>query len=386
MRQLILAGSLQIAVFCAAITACGGDSAVTPGAQLPQVTVVTLKVQPVTLKRSLPGRTSAYLIAEVRPQVSGIVKQRRFTEGGNVRAGEVLYDLDDSLYRAASDSAKASLLKAQAVLYAARLSAGRAAQLVRSGAMSVQDDEAISAALGQALADVAAAQAAVSSSAINLTYAHIVAPIGGRIGKSSVTEGALVTAGQATSLATIQRLDPIYVEVNQSSSEWLPLKQDIDSGRLKSDDSGAPTQIVLENGANYAHDGKLQFADVTVDPTTGNFLLRALVPNPNELLLPGMYVRAVLTEGLLTAGLLAPQVGITRDPKGNGSALIVNKAGKVETRLVRVSRTIDDQWLVEEGLSSGDRLIVEGSQKVQPGMPVQAVEQTATAPASVDRR
>jgi membrane fusion protein, multidrug efflux system len=372
-----LARNLRLVVFCVAMTACGGHAPDTPSGTPPQVTVLTLKTQPVTLTRSLPGRTSAYLIAEVRPQVSGIVQRRRFIEGGNVRIGEVLYDLDDSLYRAAYDSAKASLLKAQAALRAEQLAAARSAELLRVNLVSVQDNDRAVATLGQAEADAAAAQAAVASSAINLAYAHIVAPISGRIGKSNVTQGALVNAGQANSLATIQQLDPIYVEVNQSSSDWLSLKQGIDAGRVQSDRSGAPAQILLENGNPYDHEGKFQFADVTVDPTTGNLLLRAIVPNPNLTLLPGMYVRAVLSEGLLTHGLLAPQVGITRDAKGNGSALIVNKEGKAEARTVRVSRTVGDQWLVEEGLSSGDRLIVEGIQKVQPDMPVQAVEQTA---------
>jgi len=326
MRQSILARGLSVVAICAALPGCGGHAPDTPGdSPPPQVTVVTLKDQPVTLTRSLPGRTSAYLIAEVRPQVSGIVQRRRFIEGGNVRIGQVLYDLDDSLYRAESDSAKASLLKAQAILHAERLAAARSSELLRVKAVSVQDNDRAVAALGQAEADVAAAQAAVASSAINLAYAHIVAPISGRIGKSTVTQGALVNAGQANSLATIQQLDPIYVEVNQSSSEWLTLKQDIDAGRVQSDRSGAPAQILLENGNPYPHAGKFQFADVTVDPTTGNLLLRAIVPNPNLTLLPGMYVRAVLNEGLLTHGLLAPQVGITRDPKGNGRALIVNK-------------------------------------------------------------
>jgi membrane fusion protein, multidrug efflux system len=374
-----LARGLPLAAFCFALTACGGHASETPSDTPPQVAVVTLKTQPVTLTRSLPGRTSAYLIAEVRPQVSGIVQRRRFIEGGNVRAGQVLYDLDDSLYRAASDSAKASLLKAQAALRAERLAAARSGELLRVNLVSAQDNDRAVAALGQAEADAAAAQAAVASSAINLAYAHIVAPISGRIGKSNVTQGALVNAGQANSLATIQQLDPIYVEVNQSSSEWLTLKQDIDAGRVQSDRSGAPAQILLENGNPYAHAGKFQFADVTVDPTTGNLLLRAIVPNPDLMLLPGMYVRAVLNEGLLTHGLLAPQVGITRDPKGDGSALVVNRDGRVEARPVRVSRTVDDQWLVEEGLSSGDRLIVEGIQKVQPDMLVQAVEQAAAA-------
>jgi membrane fusion protein (multidrug efflux system) len=386
MRQLILARGLRMVAFCAALSSCGGHAPDAPSDTAPQVTVVTLKIQPVTLTRSLPGRTSAYLIAEVRPQVSGIVQRRRFIEGGNVRVGQVLYDLDDSLYRAESDSAKASLLKARAILHAERLAAARSAELLRVNVVSVQDNDRAVAALGQAEADVAAAQAAVASSAINLAYAHIVAPIGGRIGKSNVTQGALVNAGQANALATIQQLDPIYVEVNQSSSEWLTLKQDIDAGRVQSDRSGAPAQILLENGKPYAHAGKFQFADVTVDPTTGNLLLRAIVPNPDLTLLPGMYVRAVLNEGLLTHGLLAPQVGITRDPKGNGSALIVNKDGKVEARTILVSRTVGDQWLVEEGLSPGDRLIVEGIQKVQPDMSVQAVEQIAAAVTAGDKR
>jgi membrane fusion protein (multidrug efflux system) len=380
----LLVRGLRLVASCMVLTACGGGAPEIPSSAPPRVTVLTLKIQPVMLTHSLPGRTSAYLIAEVRPQVSGIVKRRRFIEGGNVRVGEVLYDLDDSIYRAESDSAKASLLKAQAVLLAARLAAVRSAELARVEVVSAQDNERVVAALGQAEADVAAAQAAVASSAINLAYAHIVAPIGGRIGKSNVTQGALVTAGQTNSLATIQQLDPIYVEVNQSSSDWLSLKQEIAAGRVKSDRGAAPAQILLEDGNPYAHAGKLQFEDVTVDPATGNLLLRAIVPNPDLMLLPGMYVRAVLNEGLLTHGLLAPQVGITRDPKGNGSALIVNKDGKAEARTVRVSRTVGDQWLVEEGLSSGDRLIVEGIQKVQPDMPVQAVEQATAAGAAGD--
>jgi membrane fusion protein (multidrug efflux system) len=340
---------------------------------------MTLKGQAVTLTRSLPGRTSAYLIAEVRPQVSGIVQRRRFTEGSNVRSGQVLYDLDDRLYRAQSDSAKAGLLKAQAVLRVERLAAGRSAELLRAHVVSVQDNDRAVATLGQAEADVAAAEAAVAGSDINLAYAHIVAPISGRIGKSTVTQGALVNAGQADSLATIQQLDPIYVEVNQSSSEWLTLKQEIDAGRVQSDGGGTPAQILLENGNPYPQMGKFQFADVTVDPRTGSLLLRVIVPNPNLTLLPGMYVRAVLNEGQLPHGLLAPQVGITRDAKGDGSALIVNKDGIVEVRTVLVTRTVGDQWLVEAGLSPGDRLIVEGLQRVHPDMQVQAVEQTPAA-------
>jgi membrane fusion protein (multidrug efflux system) len=388
MHRINIDRGLRTAMLCAVLgadlSACGGHAADTPKDPVPQVRVVELKFQAVTLTRDLPGRTSAYLIAEVRPQVSGIVKRRNFIEGGSVTAGQVLYDLDDSLYRAEHESAKAGLRKAQAIESAARLAAARSAELVRIEAVSAQDNENAIASLGQAEAETAAAQAAVDSSAVNLAYAHIVAPIGGSIGKSNVTQGALVTAGQAAALATIQQLDPIYVEVNQSSSEWLTLKQDIDAGRVQTERSGAPAKILLENGEFYAHEGKWQFADVTVDSTTGNFLLRAIVPNPNVLLLPGMYVRAILNEGVRSQGLLAPQVGITRDPKGAASAMVVDKDGKVEARTVRVSRTIGDQWLVEEGLSAGDRLIVEGSQKVQPGMKVQAVQRAAAADSAAE--
>ena len=362
------------------VAGCGSQSGgPAPGGRTPQVSVVTLKPQPVTLTRDLPGRVSAFLIAEVRPQVSGIVKRRWFTEGGTVKAGAPLYELDDAIYRAQYNSARATLQKAQATQEAARLTAGRAAEMVKIDAVSAQDNDNAIAALGQAQADVAAAQAAVDSSAVNLAYAHIVSPISGRIGKSSITQGALVTADQTAALATVQQLDPIYVDVNQSSSEWLQLKQDIDAGRVQAGASGAPTKIVLENGAAYAAEGTLQFSDVTVDPSTGNFLLRVIVANPNQLLMPGMYVRAIVGEGVRTQGLLAPQRGITRDPKGAATALVVGGDGKVEVRELRVSRTIGDQWLVEDGLAAGDRVIVEGLQKVQPGMPVTAVEAAPAA-------
>jgi membrane fusion protein (multidrug efflux system) len=356
------------------VAGCGSQGGPPPAGMTPQVSVVTLKPQAVTLTRDLPGRVSAFLVAEVRPQVSGIVKQRLFTEGGTVKAGQPLYELDDAIYRAQYNSARATLQKAQATQEAARLTAGRSAEMLKIDAVSAQDNDNAIAALAQAQADVAAAQAAVDSSAVNLAYAHIVSPINGRIGKSSITQGALVTADQTTALATVQQLDPIYVDVNQSSSEWLQLKQDIDAGRVQAGAAGAPANIVLENGSAYAGVGTLQFSDVTVDPTTGNFLLRVIVANPSQLLMPGMYVRAIVGEGVRPVALLAPQRGITRDPKGGATALVVNRDGKVEAREVRVSRTIGDQWLVEEGLSDGDRVIVEGLQKVQPGMPVTAVE------------
>lgn len=348
----------------------------------PQVTVVTLKSEPVTLTRELPGRTSAFLVADVRPQVSGIVKRRLFVEGSLVHAGQVLYSIDESLYRAQYDNAQAALQKAQANEVAANLAAKRSAELIKIDAVSAQDNENAVSAESQAKADVAAAKAALDTASVNLGYTRITAPITGRIGRSAVTEGALVTADQSTALATIQQLDPIYIDVNQSSADWLALKQEIDSGRIKSQGAGTPATIMLENGTTYRHPGKLQFADVTVDPTTGNFLLRVLVPNPESLLMPGMYVRAVIDEGVLPEGVLAPQEGIQHDPRGDASALVVNADGKVEQRKVDVSRAVGNRWLVDQGLAAGDRLIVSGLQKVQPGMSVQAVEampQSATA-------
>ncbi len=372
-------GAVVAAAAAALASGCGGPRGPMPGGRTPEVTVVTLKPQSVALTRDLPGRVSAYLIAEVRPQVSGIVKQRLFTEGSSVKAGQPLYELDDAIYRAQLNSARATLQKAQATEAAAQLTAGRAAEMIKIDAVSAQDNDNAIAALAQAKADVAAAQAAVDSSAVNLGYAHIVSPISGRIGKSGITQGALVTAQQAEALATVQQLDPIYVDVNQSSNEWLQLKQDIDAGRLQAGASGAPTRIVLENGTPYATEGKLQFSDVTVDPTTGNFLLRVVVANPNALLMPGMYVRAVVGEGIRPQGLLVPQRGVTRDPKGAATALVVGPDSKVELREVQVSRTVGDQWLVEGGLADGDRVIVEGLQKVKPGMAVKAVDATPAA-------
>ena len=364
------------------LTACGHDDAAQSVKQPQQVTVVTLRAQPVSLTRELPGRTAAFLVAEVRPQVSGIVKRRLFTEGAFVKAGQPLYELDDAPYRATYNNARASLQHALASAEAAHLTAKRDAELITIDAVSQQDNENAIAASRQADADVVAAQAAVDSAAVNLAYAHIASPITGRIGKSSVTQGALVTQNQTDAMATVQQLDPIYVDVNQSSSEWLQLRQAIDSGRVQAGSAGASAQIVLENGSPYAHEGKLQFADVTVDPTTGQFLLRAIVPNPNYMLMPGMYVRAIISEGTMPKGLLVPQQGIARDPKGNATALVVDAQSKVQTREVRVARTVGDQWLIDDGLAAGDRLIVEGVQKIQPGMEVQPVERAAaTAPA-----
>jgi membrane fusion protein (multidrug efflux system) len=356
--------------------ACGGkDEPPQEKAAVP-VTVVRLEPQAVTLRRELPGRISAYLVAEVRPQVSGIVEKRLFTEGSMVKSGQPLYQLDDAKYQADYASAEATLARARATLNTARLTARRSAELVAINAVSRQDDENAAAALKEAEADVAAAEATVTSASVTLGYARIASPIGGRIGKSSVTQGALVTANQETALATVQQLDPVYVDVTQSSSELLELRRALSEGRMKGADN-MPVTILLEDGSRYAQEGKLAFADVTVDPSTGRFALRVVVPNPENLLLPGMYVRAVVGTGVRQQALLVPQQGVARDAKGHTTALVVGPQNEVELRAVEVSNAIGDQWLVEGGLVAGDRVIVEGLQKIRPGATVEPTDAAA---------
>jgi membrane fusion protein (multidrug efflux system) len=363
-----------------ALLACGKKDQAPPQMPPAQVTVVTLKTEPVTLTRELPGRTSPTLVAEVRPQVDGIVKRRLFTEGAPVKEGQPLYELDDAIYRAEYQNARAALAKGEAQVGAARLAAKRATDLRAIDAVSEQEKESAVAALHSAEADVAAAQAMVERQRVNLRYAHIVSPITGRVGMSAVTPGALVTANQEAPMATVQRLDPIYVDVTQSSSELLRLRREVAEGGVTAEGSGTPVTILLEDKSRYPHDGRLQFADVTVQEGTGSYALRILVPNPENVLKPGMYVTAVVAEAQASQAVLAPQQGITRDPKGNASALVVGPDGKVALRQVKVSRTIGDKWLVEEGLAAGDRVIVEGLQKVQPGAPAQPIEQGSAPP------
>lgn len=366
-------------VLAATLTGCGEQAANQQGSGPVPVTVVTLRSGPVTLVRELPGRTTPYLIAEVRPQVDGIVKQRLFTEGGSVKAGQPLYQLDDATYVAAYASANAALARAEATLASARLTARRSADLIAINAVSKQDDENAASALQQAEADLAAARAAVQSAKVVLGYARISAPISGRIGRSSVTQGALVTANQEAPLAVIQQLDPIYVDLTQSSAEWLELRKAIDAGRLQSN-GDLPVTILLEDGTKYGHDGRLEFSEVSVDPSTGSFALRVVVPNPEHMMLPGMYVRALVRTGVRQDAVLAPQQGIQRDPRGHTNAMVVGADDKVEVRAVRVSQAIGDQWLVEDGLVAGDRVIIEGLQKIQPGVAVQATEPGSAAP------
>jgi membrane fusion protein, multidrug efflux system len=365
--------SLFAVASCLLLTACAEEQAAPPPSA-PEVGVVTLASSTVSDVRNLPGRTSAFVIAEVRPQVTGIIEKRLFEEGSEVKAGQPLYQLDDAIYRAEFQSRKASLAKAQATLEAARLTAKRTTELARIDAVSTQEAETAVASLRQSEADVASAEAALRSAEVNLSYARITSPISGRTGKSNFTQGALVTANQDIPLTTVQQLDPIYVDLQQSSSELLQLRQEFGGSNLK---QSAPVEIMLENGTRYKHPGDLKFADVSVDPQTGSFGLRAVVPNPDRILLPGMFVRAVLERGERSDAVLAPQRAITRDPKGNGVALVVNTDNKVEQRLVTTVRTIGDQWLIDKGLNAGERVVVEGVQKVQPGMTVTPIEAAA---------
>jgi membrane fusion protein (multidrug efflux system) len=354
------------------LSACQNGTGAPPPRGPQAVTFKTMAVQDVTVTRELPGRASAFLIAEVRPQVTGIVRQRLFIEGALVKAGEVLYQLEDASAGADLAIAEAAVQRAQATLNATRLTAKRAAELVEVNAISKQDNENAAAAQALAQADLSAAQAAVQRARVTVGFTRITAPIAGRIGKSSVTAGALVTANQASALATIQQLDPIYVDVTQSSSELLALRKEFSGNNGTA--ANLPVQVFLEDGSRTRQDGKLTFSDVTIDPATGSVGLRIAVPNADGLLLPGMYVRARIGNGVRRGALLVPQQGIARDPKGNTSAMLVGKDDKVEIRPVQVSRTIGDQWLVEGGLKPGDRVIVEGLQKIGPGAPVTASE------------
>ncbi len=371
---------LALLAACLAVAACSGEVAAPPRPAA-KVTVVTLKAGPVTLVRELPGRASPFRVAEVRPQVTGIILKRLFTEGSQVEQGQALYQIDDAGYRAAANSARAQLARAEATLTSARLTARRIGELALIDAVSVQENENAIAALKLAEADAGAARADLDSANVILAYARISAPISGRIGKSSVTQGALVTANQATPLATVHQLDPIYIDLTQSSAELLQLRRALTAGSLQ-DTSGLPVTILLEDGSEFSHKGTLEFAEVSVDPATGSFNLRVKVDNPQGLIMPGMYVRALLSKGVREDAILVPMQGITRDPKGKASAMVVDGEGKVAVRAVEVSTAIGDKWLVEDGLEAGDKVIVEGLQKIGPGMPVQFTEKGVTPAAA----
>jgi membrane fusion protein, multidrug efflux system len=337
----------------------------------------------VPITTELPGRTSAFLVAQVRARVDGIVLKRDFKEGGEVKAGQRLYQIDPAPYIAALNSATASLQKAEANLAATTAQAERYKVLVAANAVSKQDyDNAVST-QGQAAADVATGKAAVAIAQINLGYTNVMSPITGRSGLSLVTQGAYVQSSAATLMTTVQQIDPVYVDLTQSSVEGLQLRRDIASGQLKlNGPDQAKVLLLLEDGTQYRDPGTLQFSDITVDPGTGSVTVRAIFPNPRFVLLPGMFVRARIEEGVNENAILVPQVGVTHDPKGQATALVVGPDDKVTVHTLQVRGTSGSQWIVEGGLEDGDRVIVAGVQKVQPGTVVQAVEQTAAAATS----
>jgi membrane fusion protein (multidrug efflux system) len=360
------------------LAACGQQPEQAPQAPPAAVGYVTVSEQPVTLTTELPGRTSAYETSEVRPQVNGLVQQRLFTEGDIVRKGQPLYRIDSAPYQAQVASARAALARARASIASSAALARRYGELVKINAIAKQDYENALTTAEQARADVAAQQAAVRTAEIDLGRTTIRAPITGRIGRSIYTTGALVTASQADPLATIQRIDPIYVDIQQSSADLLKLRQQILAGQV-ANAGGARVKLLLEDGSTYGPTGTLRFADVTVDATTGSQVIRAQFPNPNGLLLPGMYVRAQLEQGVQQQAMLVPQRAVGRDERGNATVMVVGQGNKVEVRTLQTSRTIGDNWLVTGGVKPGDRVIVEGGGQLRPGMPVTPAPWTPTA-------
>jgi len=365
------------------LAGCGSAKPATRPPPAPQVSVVTVHRSSVSITTDLPGRTSAYLVAQVRARVDGIVQKREFKEGDEVKAGQRLYQIDPAPYVAALNSATASLQKAEANLASTAAQAERYKVLVAANAVSKQDYDNAVAAQGQAAADVATGKAAVSMAQINLGYTNVMSPIAGRSGLSLVTEGAYVQASAATLMTTIQQIDPVYVDLTQSSVEGLQLRRDIASGQLKLKGPGqARVSLLLEDGTRYSEAGTLQFTDITVDQGTGSVTVRALFPNPHRVLLPGMFVRARIEEGVSENAFLVPQVGVTHDAKGQATALIVGADNKVAMRALQLRGTSGDQWIVDGGLAENDRVIVAGLQKVQPGTVVDHIESSAATAAA----
>ncbi|AWD02841.1 efflux RND transporter periplasmic adaptor subunit [Klebsiella aerogenes] len=359
------------------LTGCDNSGNQQAQPQAPQVSVHVVHSEPLSVTTELPGRTSAFRVAEVRPQVSGIILKRNFVEGSDIKAGESLYQIDPATYQAAWNSAKGDEAKAEAAAAIAHLTVKRYVPLLGTKYISQQEYDQAVATARQADADVVAAKAAVENARINLAYTKVTSPIDGRIGKSSVTEGALVTNGQADAMATVQQLDPIYVDVTESSNDFMRLKQE----SLQRGDDSKSVQLIMENGQPYSLKGSLQFSDVTVDESTGSITLRAVFPNPQHTLLPGMFVRARIDEGVNPQAILVPQQGVTRTPRGDATVLIVNAQNQVENREVTAAQAIGDKWLITSGLQNGDKVIVSGLQKVRPGVTVKATEDTAASAA-----
>ncbi|KAA5922352.1 MULTISPECIES: efflux RND transporter periplasmic adaptor subunit [Pantoea] len=376
---LMLSGSFLL-------TGCDNNKSEQAAQQPPAVGVVTLKTEPLKISTELPGRTSAYRVAEVRPQVSGIILKRNFVEGSDVKAGQSLYQIDPATYQAAYDSAKGDLTQAQANARIAQLTVKRYKPLLGTKYISQQDYDTAVATAAQNDAAVQVAKANVETARINLAYTKVTSPISGRIGKSSVTEGALVQSAQTTALATVQQLDPMYVDVTQSSEDFMRLRSELESGQLKQNDGKANVTLLMQNGSSYAQTGTLEFSDVTVDETTGSITLRAIVPNPNHTLLPGMFVRARLDEGINPNALLVPQQAVTRTPTGQATVMVVGADNKVESRQVTTSQAIGDKWLVTDGVKAGERVISTGLQRAKPGAQVIPQEVSDDAKAAPDSK
>lgn len=383
MKNIRLHGLVLTAAICGLfLAACNRSPSGPATAPAPEVATIVVAPQSAVLTTELPGRTAAFRVAEIRPQISGLIQKRLFTEGAEVAAGQELYQIDPAQYQAAFSSATAALARAEANLPAARARAERFSGLVADRAVSQQNSDDATAALQQAEADVAYYKATAENARINLGYTKITSPISGHIGRSSVTDGAIVTAYQPVALATIQQLDPIYVDVPQSTDELLRLERRMADKLLSTDAANAnQVQLFLSDGSKYPLEGTLQFRDVEVDPTTASVTLRAVFPNPQGVLLPSMFVRAVINEGVNDRAILVPQQAVSRDTKGNPVALVVNAQKKVELRQLVLDRALGNQWLVASGLSTGDHLIVEGLQKIRPGVDVHEVSFQAPQPA-----
>lgn len=370
---LLAAGAVALLLFLNGCDKKNGAQG-PPPAGPPEVGIMEVQPQFVELTAELSGRTAPRLIAEVRPQVTGIIRKRLFAEGAEVKAGELLYQIDDARYQADVALAKATLAKAEANLTPVRLKAQRFAELVQVNAISKQEADDADAALKQAEAEIATAGAAQEAAQINLDYTRVKAPISGRIGRSAVTTGALVTANQEAPLATIQQLDSMFVDVTQSAAEMLRMQRNLGSGLLKNGrQAKTKVKLLFEDGTPYPLPGELEFSEVTVEQSTGSVTLRAVFPNPEQNLLPGMFVRAVVPEGVNEQAILVPQRGVTRNPAGQAMVMVVGAEDKVEPRVIQVARTVGDSWLVSDGLKPGDRVILEGLQKARPGNPVKAV-------------
>lgn len=382
-RRVGVTATLPLMICGLLLSGCGKDQEGGAEGQrgFPEVGFVTIVPERVVYTTELAGRTTPYQIAEVRPQISGIIQRRLFEEGADVKAGDTLYQIDPAIYKANMDSAQAALAKAEANIEPVRLKRNRFKDLVNISAVSKQEYEDAEAAYKQALADVSVNKAATENARIRLEYTRVTSPISGRIGKSSVTPGALVTENQASFLATVQQLDPIYVDVTQSSMDVLRLKKALESGQLqKSDDAHALVRLNLEDGTPYAHTGTLQFTDVSVDKSTGMVTLRALFPNPNQDLLPNLYVRAELVEGIDDNAILVPQKSVMRDAKGLPTVYVVNADNVVELRKIKTNRTYGNSWVVSEGLAHNEKVVVDGIQRIRPGAKVK------TVPVSVDSK